>query len=337
MMYTYIMSLTRTTPATCSHPKTSQTLLFSAPDYITGDRFEVRRCTACGLARTLPIPASVERYYPAGYYGQSRRYPAPLEGFLDWLYARRARRLSAATGSLPGVALDIGCGRGSLLDHLRRLGWQIIGTELNDAGARHARETLAIDVRTGPHAMRSIPDGSIDLVILWHVLEHVPEPHELLQEANRVLRPGGTMLVAVPNFGSTEAQRGRSAWFHLDVPRHLVHFDLKTLRNMLRTEGFEARRVRFFAPEYDFFSAVQTALNMLGVRQNVLYNLIRTRGAHVFQTGSPFDLTATITTLLLLPVLAVLSLILVPVASLTRRGATLTLVTRKFEIENRST
>jgi hypothetical protein len=92
-----------------------------------------------------------------------------------------------------------------------------------------------------------------------------------LDEYVRLLKPGGVLFVSVPNFSSPEAQAKPSAWFHLDVPRHLVQFPLPVLRALLHARGFQTLEESFFAPEYDTFSLIQTWQNRIGLPHNLLY------------------------------------------------------------------
>jgi SAM-dependent methyltransferase len=316
----------------CAHPEAAQVTVFPARDYISGDLFTLRRCGVCGLTRTAPQPdaTSMALYYPPGYYGRGKRYGRPLEALLDWLYAFRGRLIEMANGLEPGRVLDIGCGRGLLLHQLRKRGWDVLGTEMTEESASHARDVLRIDVRAGLLSDLGFADGEFDTVILWHVLEHIPDPGGLLTEVARILRPGGTLLVAVPNFASIEARAGKAHWFHLDVPRHLNHFTPATLRAALGAAGLRPRMVSYFASEYDFFSFVQTALNMLGIRHNLLYNLLRARGAKVLEGGqAPAPARDVALTVLLTPALGAISLAWVPAVALLKRGGTVTMYAKK--------
>src|SRR5688500_7389092 len=208
----------------CNHPRERFKPQFSTRDYISGDKFVVGYCYNCRLTVTTPVPSigELSRYYPQAYYGSGRRFPHVVEWLLDMLYDFRARTIGA--GREPGKVLDIGCGRGLLLNKFRERGWDPQGTELSEEAATYARDRLNLPVTTDTLEDARFANDQFDLVILWHVLEHVPDPRATLEEIGRVLKPGGTLLVAVPNFGSLEARSAGPGWFHLDVPRHLTHF-----------------------------------------------------------------------------------------------------------------
>lgn len=313
----------------CVHPTERHEKLFLARDFVTGDQFEIRRCGSCGLAITWPPPPPEDmgRYYPATYYGETgeKRFVGPVEGLQRALYGSRVRQLEQAIGGRPGRVLDVGCGRGFLLDAFRRRGWNVEGTEMSAASSAHAREVLGIPVQVGPLEALGIPGESFDAVTIWHVLEHVPTPASLLDEIHRILRPGGVLLVSVPNFGSPEARASGPAWFHLDVPRHLVHFTPDTLVGALRGSGFEPLGTSWFTPEFDAFSFVQSTLNRLGLRQNALYDLLRGRAAKMSNGGGA---SASASVLLAAP-LGILSLPATLAASLAGAGSTVTIVARR--------
>src|SRR5208283_4462177 len=109
---------------TC-HPGAKTQRLFGATDPVTEDRFEIVRCSECGLARTDPQPSAAEldRYYPPGYHGETKRYRLNLDSALSVVHRSRIRRIERLTGG-PGRVLDIGCGPGWFLDQMRRRGWE---------------------------------------------------------------------------------------------------------------------------------------------------------------------------------------------------------------------
>jgi SAM-dependent methyltransferase len=313
----------------CLHPAAGRKLLFSATDYISGETFQVARCAQCAQVVTIPVPADLGRYYPASYYGDKteRRFPALMEWFQQKLYARRARSVLRSRRGQPGRVLDVGCGRGRLLQAFQRKGCEVTGTELSDDACRYAREVLGIPVRVGGLESLGFPDGSFDVVVMWHVLEHVSDPRPTLAEVARILRPGGIFLVGVPNFGSPEARLTRAGWFHLDVPRHLSHHTPASLPAALVAAGFRTVRTGFFAPEYDAFSFVQSLLNWMGVRQNLLYNCLRGHRAKVFDGKKYFG--SLVATALLAPLLGIISLPVTLLLGACGRGSALTVVAVK--------
>ena len=252
--------------------------LFRAHDYITRDEFQIVQCSSCGLAFTEPVPQGLEwrRYYPDSYYGdaQANRFPRIVEWLQNRLYASRARKVERLANG-PGRVLDIGCGRGFLLRSFQRRGWDVAGTEMSESAAAYARQKLDLPVHVGKFEEVKLPENSFDAVVMWHVLEHFERVDNALREVNRVLKPGGIFLVAVPNFGSLEARLARDKWFHLDVPRHLTHFTSGALARCLVRNRFQVETGSVRSLEYDFFSAMQSFLNRIGLRHNWFYNFLR--------------------------------------------------------------
>jgi 2-polyprenyl-3-methyl-5-hydroxy-6-metoxy-1,4-benzoquinol methylase len=316
----------------CAHPANRSTALFPARDFITGRDFTVAHCDECGFDVTTPQPAAEEMaaYYPSGYYGaaEDRRFPHFVETLQNALYTLRIREVEAVANSGPGCVLDVGCGRGVLLEEFRRRGWEVQGTELSEQAASYARQTLNIPVEIGSLETLHFPANHFDAITLWHVLEHVANPRALLVEINRILKPDGVLLVAVPNFGSFEARVAKDKWFHLDVPRHVTHFSQATLEDALNESGFDIRHTSGFAPEYDFFSFIQSALNLCGLRHNLLYDIVRGKQAKVL-SGEPAPLWQVAASLVLGAFLGVFSVPATLLAGFTGQGGTISILAVK--------
>jgi SAM-dependent methyltransferase len=225
---------------------------------------------------------------------------------VEWLqgalYPSRARAVARLAGGT-GRVLDVGCGRGRLLAAFRGQGWEVHGSELTEASASHPR-ALGIPVHVGTLDDAPWPVASFDAVVMWHVLEHWPDPAVAVAQAARLLRPGGVFAVGVPNHGSPEARLTGDGWFHLDVPRHLAHLDPGTLGRLLAERGLEVRRWSHVAPEYDAFSFVQSAENALGLPQNLLYRVLRRAGARPGEGAGPAAIAASLALAVPLGVLA---------------------------------
>jgi SAM-dependent methyltransferase len=311
-----------TAPTACGHPAAEAATLFPARDPATGDAFTIVRCRRCNLARTAPAPSETELdgYYPRGYHSTTKRYRGGMDRVLSLVHRSRIRTIERILGG-PGSVLDIGCGPGVLIDQMRSRGWRVRGTERSASAARQARDVFDLDVSAVDVDDLVSAGATYDAVVLWHVAEHLRAPAETVRGIERLLRPGGVLLVAVPNFGSPEARIGRAGWFHLDVPRHLVHFTRSTLTAILEDAGFRPVKVSYLVPEYDLFSFVQTVENRLGLPPNLLYDVLRRPEARLRRAQSG-RLQAGVAVGLAIP-LSIAAVIVAPIAAATRRSATI--------------
>jgi SAM-dependent methyltransferase len=311
-----------TVATACGHPSTDADTLFDAKDPSTGDTFTIVRCRRCDLARTAPAPseAELDGYYPKGYHSTTKRYRGGMDRVLSMVHASRIRTIERLLAG-PGSVLDIGCGPGVLINQMRSRGWRVRGTERSPSAAQQARDVFHLDV-TAIDVDTLVADGATyDAVVLWHVAEHLRAPQETVRGIAQLLRPGGVLLIAVPNFGSPEARIGRAGWFHLDVPRHLIHFTATTLTAILEPAGLRPVKVTYLVPEYDLFSFVQTAENRLGLPPNLLYDVLRRPEARLRRRQSSRVL-AGVAVGLAIP-LSLAAMIVAPIAASARRSATI--------------
>lgn len=204
-----------------------------------------------GLKGTL---RSVVLRYHYGYrYGLlGERLPERgwVATMLYWLSLplRRRAALVFGPGPLPlvqrgGRILDVGCGNGAWLLKMRSLGWDVEGVEVSPLGCKMAR-AAGLTIYQGELAEAARPPASYDVVRIWHTLEHVPDPRAVLDEVVRILKPGGLVLIGVPNAGGWMARIWRSLWFDLDVPRHLWHFKAPILRHLAEDAGLHVVALR---------------------------------------------------------------------------------------------
>lgn len=210
----------------------------------TEESFRLVRCRRCGLRYLNPRPAveSLDRYYPATYDPFARR--GLSAGVKAWQYRRAVDELWPLLAP-PARVLDLGCATGDLLQTVRERGNpNVLGIEPSPHAAAVAHDRYGLDVRTGQLADAAIPGASLDAVLMSHVIEHLPSPSRTLTEIARILRPGGTVVLWLPNADSLAARYWGDAWIGYDAPRHLYTFTPATLTALLRRTGFVVREIQ---------------------------------------------------------------------------------------------
>lgn len=235
--------------------------------------YQIFRCDRCGLAKTAGAESTVscQAYVYRGSPDAGRRF-----GPMQWaLQAFRRTRASRVAGQKSGRVLDVGCGDGSFLKELLRMGWDVAGTELSESIAATAREHLGERIREGNIHELEFPNASFDLITFWHVLEHLDDPKLALTEARRLLKAGGNIIVAVPNIESWQARIFGNDWLHLDVPRHRWHFSPDTLATMADRCGLRVEKIRHYSLEYGPIAIVQGIATKIGLGHSFFTKLIR--------------------------------------------------------------
>jgi SAM-dependent methyltransferase len=210
----------------------------------------------------------MHRFYQASY----RQYGGLTHTILRRLYHWRTRSWVRAFGS-SGMALEVGCGAGWMLRALRPQGWTVVGNERTVQSTASASRVNGLPIFVGNLAALK-PEPRFDLIILFQVLEHLPDPLATLQQCVRLLKPGGNLVIAVPNLESWQARLTGRSWFHLDVPRHLFHFSPRSLSQVLRQTGLTVNCIRFVSFEHDPYGWGQSVLNLLGFEQNLLTKVL---------------------------------------------------------------
>lgn len=226
---------------------------FAARDRLHGTpgRFAVIVCATCGSGTTAPAVTATQlgAYYPP-VYGP---YEDPFNPFIrlastvirGWQSRRAAQAfpLRALLAASPGSGVDVGCGRGDMAASLIAHGWRMTGVEPSHDAAIHAR-ARGVEVQVGTLADVELEPARFDAAIFQHSLEHTIDPLADLTRLNAALKPGGIAIITVPNFANWQARRLRSCWFHLDVPRHRVHFTDTGLVRLLERAGYEVLEQR---------------------------------------------------------------------------------------------
>ncbi|MGE5689082.1 MAG: class I SAM-dependent methyltransferase [Pseudomonadota bacterium] len=258
---------------------------------------------------TVGPPAGTDLYEGGAYAPPHPRVDRLLEPLRRAALATHVRALRLPTGA---TVLEIGAGDGRLLEALARRGHAVAGIEPSSA-ARRAR-ARGLDVREAALEDVDLPPGSVDAVVLWHVLEHLSDPGAALAAVVPALRPGGRVVVAVPNLDGLQARLGRDRWFHQDVPRHATHFTARGVERLLARRGLIPVRRRALVLDQDLLGMAQTLLNLATRERDVGFRMLK--GARPSRRDA-------VATALLLPAATIAALVAEPVAAATGAGGTL--------------
>jgi ubiquinone/menaquinone biosynthesis C-methylase UbiE len=140
-----------------------------------------------------------------------------------------------------GLFLEIGCGTGWLCALAQEVGWQVVGLDISLNACLVARQTWSIPVLCSDSLSLPFKSNAFRLVVLRHVLEHLPSPRQALSEAYRVLKDNGWVALEVPNAGSLGRRVYGPLWDSWDLPRHLHHFTPVTLKRLMGNSGIIGR------------------------------------------------------------------------------------------------
>lgn len=224
--------------------------------YHTQGVWSFRRCVECGILwmNPRPLASEINRLYQeyfthesdgstinligsqrGGWSESIKRYILP--GRNTDIVAMKSMLLGDTT---PGKLLDIGCGDGSFLAHMRHLGWDVYGVEPDRKAAQVARDKFQLTVYSDIQDI--IFPSSFDAISLIHVIEHVPSPRELLMQCQALLKPRGLLAIATPNLKSLGHLWFKQSWFPLEPPRHFILYNQKVLENLLIKNGYKIRK-----------------------------------------------------------------------------------------------
>ena len=232
--------------------------ILSVQDHtVTSSYFDLVKCNSCSFLFTLDPPdvESIGAYYQSDDYIS---HSDSSKGIINSVYQLVRKRsvvskrklIFKVTEKNTGNILDYGCGTGSFLYEMKSVGWRITGIE-PDAGARQKAIDLTRALVETPSYLRDLQSASMDAITMWHVLEHVHDLHDTINEFLRILKNDGVLIVAVPNHKSFDATHYRAFWAAYDVPRHLYHFSPDTMMKLMNMHGLSV--IKTLPMWYDSF------------------------------------------------------------------------------------
>ena len=224
------------------------------------DIFDLHLCKQCGLAYLNPQPEwqELEYFYGGNYYTNVSR--GERKSSLGEALYQTARKIKRAVVGPPhpkfwhfgkgrGRFLDVGCGNGAydayvIKDYPQ---WEFYGIEPSKASALLAQKTPYFKVFNGFLENACYAPDFFDVILMSHSLEHTFDPKKTIEEAFRILKKGGRLVIKVPNFSCPTRTFFGTYWYHLDAPRHLFHFTPEVLTAILKNAGFTIESIRFEA------------------------------------------------------------------------------------------
>jgi 2-polyprenyl-3-methyl-5-hydroxy-6-metoxy-1,4-benzoquinol methylase len=225
--------------------------LLKAIDHtVSYEEFEIWQCDACTLRFTQSIPDESE----IGAYYKSENYISHSDthkGVINSLYHKVRKRtlfskkklIEKYTGLSNRKILDVGCGTGAFLYAMQTSGWQITGLEPDETARTKAKQLYGMEVYDSKMLFSFFPNA-FNAITLWHVLEHVHDLQNYIEQLKKILTPNGRLFIALPNYTSYDQNVYKAYWAAYDVPRHLYHFSPRSMKKLLADHQLKLKSVK---------------------------------------------------------------------------------------------
>lgn len=224
-----------------------RTLLIEKPPWA------VYRCSSCGLGCLSPRPSKEEiqelydREYCEEHFVEGGKPGTPEFKKRISLESSRIRFFRSLKKT--GNVLDIGCGYGYFLAACRERGYDVQGIEFSGWALKHATDVLEIPVSVGNVIDIDMPENRFDVITMWHALEHVPEPDQVIRHVKKWLKKDGVFIADVPNHEGTDAQKQWQDWVGWSLPYHYYHFTPRSITELLSKCGLRVIKSKDYHSE----------------------------------------------------------------------------------------
>ncbi len=227
--------------------KTKFVLFLKSIDFfLTKEEFTIVMCASCGMKFVNPRPDSEEisKYYESPNYVSH----GGKKNILNYIYRivrnysirKKYRLVKKYAGNKK--LLDIGCGTGEFIFFCNQMGFDVKGIEPAEKPRLFANVKYQLDVQEESY-LDNIVDPEFDIITMWHVLEHVHLLHQRMQKIEEILKPDGSLIIAVPNSDSWDARNYGKFWAAYDLPRHLYHFSGETMKCLAKVHHFKIDKI----------------------------------------------------------------------------------------------
>lgn len=233
------MTVKPETPEMCPACKVRSTIFFK----FRKNDYPIFRCDVCKSLYVYPQPekAQLEAIYSEDYFKRGNKYLTDTgnDAISDINRTNDLSKITLITRYCSsGTLLDVGCAYGSFLTTAISHGFEVQGIEVSAAATAYVRYSLKIEVQNIDFSVAHLPENHFDVVTLWDVLEHLPDPDGALRQANRILKPGGILALSTGDVTSVWSRLMGRYWQLLTPPQHLFFFSPKAIHSMLSQNGF---------------------------------------------------------------------------------------------------
>ena len=235
--------------------------------------FSMVQCKACFHYYTL-ISTEIEsdKLYLEGDYEDFDARDTIFEKIIDFENKRILKKIEKLTNKRK--LLDFGCGKGKFLKIAKSRNWESYGVETSLQRANYAKNNYGLEISTDYYNTGKIGTAPYEVITLFHVLEHISNPEKLLNNlTSNNLNPNGILLIEVPNFKSLQSKFAGSNWLHLDIPRHINHFTLGSLKSLMERTGLEIIKIEYYHNTHGILGMLNSLLNLTGYKKNIMSEL----------------------------------------------------------------
>ena len=215
------------------------------------NQYNIVKCAECGFLYTNPRPVDHEKHSaPFIESGDAFNILAEPKSISDRIFRifhpASVRWKRRAIDNLPtiGRLLDFGCRTGDFLFAMKTAKWEVQGIEADKLGMDYAVSHYGLDVVSSLEELVENNNEKYDVITMWHTLDKVPDLPSTLESLKLLLEDDGYLLIGLPNIQSYDAQKYKSDWIGLDLPRHLYHFDRAHLTKLAENHGFSVSSYR---------------------------------------------------------------------------------------------
>lgn len=242
----------------------------------TGD-FSLSKCFLCGLIFLKEESESVDLNVYKNYYKKEtgKRFGSISEFAVKAFRFLRALKVFSLKPKGKKI-IDIGSGRGWMLYFLKKyFGYKnAIGTQISENAYRFSKEKLGLEVHNKDLLDLEF-DIKFDVITLWHILEHVPEPEDYIERVAGLIDNDGLLLIEIPNFNSWSRILAKNRWLAMDPKHHMTFFTPDSLRALLKKYNFKIEKMRTFSLEYSTFTSVQSMVNLITGTNNYFFEWLQ--------------------------------------------------------------